>query len=137
MVGERVARRMGRSLLELGGNNAIIVDQSADLKLAIPAIVFGAVGTAGQRCTTTRRLIVHRSLYADVLAKLVKARTSRSRRRSATRRPGQPDGPARQPDRGRLPRLIAGQGPGGTVRDRRRGDRPPGQLRAARPSSPA
>ena len=72
-VGERVARRMGRSLLELGGNNAIIVDASADLKLAIPAIVFGAVGTAGQRCTTTRRLIVHESVYEDVLAKLVAA----------------------------------------------------------------
>ena len=72
-VGERVARRMGRSLLELGGNNAIIVDQSADLKLAIPAIVFGAVGTAGQRCTTTRRLIVHRSLVNDLTASLVKA----------------------------------------------------------------
>ena len=73
MVGERVARRMGRSLLELGGNNAIIVDPTADLKLAIPAIVFGAVGTAGQRCTTTRRLIVHESVYEDVLAKLVAA----------------------------------------------------------------
>ncbi len=72
-IGERVARRMGRSLLELGGNNAIIVDDSADLKLAIPAIVFGAVGTAGQRCTTTRRLIVHASMYDDVLAKLVAA----------------------------------------------------------------
>ncbi len=72
-VGERVARRMGRSLLELGGNNAIIVDASADLKLAVPAIVFGAVGTAGQRCTTTRRLIVHRSLVADLTATLVKA----------------------------------------------------------------
>jgi aldehyde dehydrogenase (NAD+) len=72
MVGERVARRMGR-LLELGGNNAIIVDETADLKLAIPAIVFGAVGTAGQRCTTTRRLIVHESIYDDVLAKLVAA----------------------------------------------------------------
>ena len=70
MVGERVARRMGRSLLELGGNNAIIVDASADLKLAIPAIVFGAVGTAGQRCTTTRRLFVHASIVDDVLAKL-------------------------------------------------------------------
>ena len=69
-VGERVARRMGRSLLELGGNNAIIVDATADLKLAIPAIVFGAVGTAGQRCTTTRRLFVHDSLYDDVLGKL-------------------------------------------------------------------
>ena len=73
MVGERVARRMGRSLLELGGNNAIIVDPTADLKLAIPAIAFGAVGTAGQRCTTTRRLFVHESIYADVLAKLVAA----------------------------------------------------------------
>jgi aldehyde dehydrogenase (NAD+) len=72
-VGERVARRMGRSLLELGGNNAIIVDPTADLKLAVPAIVFGAVGTAGQRCTTTRRLFVHESIYADVLAKLVAA----------------------------------------------------------------
>ncbi|NUS39127.1 MAG: aldehyde dehydrogenase family protein [Lysobacter sp.] len=73
MVGERVAQRMGRSLLELGGNNAIIVDPSADLKLAIPAIVFGAVGTAGQRCTTTRRLIVHEAIYADVLQRLVTA----------------------------------------------------------------
>jgi len=73
MVGERVAHRMGRSLLELGGNNAIIVDASADLKLAIPAIVFGAVGTAGQRCTTTRRLFVHESIHDDVLGKLVAA----------------------------------------------------------------
>jgi aldehyde dehydrogenase (NAD+) len=73
MVGERVARRMGRSLLELGGNNAIIVDETADLKLAIPAIVFGAVGTAGQRCTTTRRLFVHGKIYDDVLARLVTA----------------------------------------------------------------
>ncbi|ALN86628.1 aldehyde dehydrogenase family protein [Lysobacter capsici] len=73
IVGERVARRMGRSLLELGGNNAIIVDASADLKLAIPAIAFGAVGTAGQRCTTTRRLFVHESIHDDVLAKLVAA----------------------------------------------------------------
>src|SRR4249919_3909616 len=73
MVGERVARRLGRSLLELGGNNAIIVDESADLKLAIPAIVFGAVGTAGQRCTSTRRLFVQESIYDDVLARLVTA----------------------------------------------------------------
>ena len=72
-VGERVARRMGRSLLELGGNNAIIVDQTADLKLAIPAIVFGAVGTAGQRCTTTRRLFVHEAIHDDVLARLITA----------------------------------------------------------------
>ncbi|PWK92886.1 L-piperidine-6-carboxylate dehydrogenase [Fulvimonas soli] len=73
LVGERVARRMGRSLLELGGNNAIILDESADLKLAIPAIVFGAVGTAGQRCTTTRRLFVHESIVDDVTQKLVAA----------------------------------------------------------------
>ncbi len=73
MVGERVARRMGRSLLELGGNNAIIVDESADLKLAIPAIVFGAVGTCGQRCTSTRRLFVHESIFDDVLGRLQKA----------------------------------------------------------------
>src|SRR5690606_6970585 len=72
-VGERVAKRMGRSLLELGGNNAMIVDATADLKLAIPAIVFGAVGTAGQRCTSTRRVFIHESIYDDVLAKLVAA----------------------------------------------------------------
>ena len=72
-VGERVAKRMGRSLLELGGNNAIIVDQSADLKLAIPASVFGAVGTAGQRCTTTRRLFVHETIYDNVVNTLVAA----------------------------------------------------------------
>ena len=51
-VGERVAARLGKSLLELGGNNAVIVDETANLDLAVPAIVFGAVGTAGQRCTT-------------------------------------------------------------------------------------
>jgi aldehyde dehydrogenase (NAD+) len=73
MVGERVAQRMGRSLLELGGNNAIILDESADMKLAIPAIVFGAVGTAGQRCTTTRRLFVHEKIYASVVEKLIVA----------------------------------------------------------------
>ncbi len=72
-VGERVARRLGRSLLELGGNNCIIVDDSADLKLAIPAIVFGAVGTAGQRCTTTRRVLVHESIFEEVVDKLVGA----------------------------------------------------------------
>ncbi len=73
LVGERVAQRLGRSLLELGGNNAIIVDETADLKLAIPAIVFGAVGTAGQRCTTTRRVFVHESIFDNVLDTLVKA----------------------------------------------------------------
>jgi aldehyde dehydrogenase (NAD+) len=72
-VGVRVAERMGRSLLELGGNNAMIVDETADLKLAIPAIAFGAVGTAGQRCTSTRRLIVHESIAQEVTEKLVKA----------------------------------------------------------------
>ncbi|HEV2540272.1 MAG TPA: aldehyde dehydrogenase family protein [Frateuria sp.] len=73
MVGERVAHRMGRSLLELGGNNAIILDETADLKLAIPGIVFGAVGTAGQRCTTTRRLFVHESIFDNVLDTLIGA----------------------------------------------------------------
>jgi aldehyde dehydrogenase (NAD+) len=73
MVGERVAQRMGRSLLELGGNNAIIVDETADMKLAIPAIVFGAVGTCGQRCTSTRRLFVHENIFEDVVGKLVAA----------------------------------------------------------------
>jgi len=72
-VGARVAARMGRSLLELGGNNAIILDQSADLKMAIPGIVFGAVGTAGQRCTTTRRLFVHESVFDQVAGMLVNA----------------------------------------------------------------
>jgi len=72
-VGTRVAARMGRSLLELGGNNAIIVDQTADLKLAIPGIVFGAVGTAGQRCTTTRRLFVHESIFTQVTDTLISA----------------------------------------------------------------
>jgi len=72
-VGERVARRLGKVLLELGGNNAIIVDESADLKLAVPSIVFGAVGTAGQRCTTTRRVLVHRSRLAELEKKLAHA----------------------------------------------------------------
>jgi aldehyde dehydrogenase (NAD+) len=72
-VGERVAARMGKSLLELGGNNAIIVDQHANLELAVPAIVFGAVGTAGQRCTTTRRVIVHESRFDELKEKLVNA----------------------------------------------------------------
>ena len=60
-VGPRVAARFGRCLLELGGNNAIIVTPSADLDLAVRGILFGAVGTAGQRCTTTRRVIAHES----------------------------------------------------------------------------
>lgn len=72
-VGVQVAKRMGRSLLELGGNNALIVDKTADLKLAVPAIVFGAVGTAGQRCTTTRRLFVHQDIAEELTQKIVDA----------------------------------------------------------------
>jgi len=72
-VARAVAGRLGRSLLELGGNNGIIVTPSADLKLAVPAIVFGAVGTAGQRCTSTRRLIIHESIYEALSAALVQA----------------------------------------------------------------
>jgi aldehyde dehydrogenase (NAD+) len=72
-VGEIVAARLGRSLLELGGNNAVIIDDSADLTLAIPAIVFGAVGTAGQRCTTTRRVFVPRQRLADIERRLTAA----------------------------------------------------------------
>jgi aldehyde dehydrogenase (NAD+) len=72
-VGEVVTRRLGRSLLELGGNNGIIVTPTADLKLAIRAIVFGAVGTAGQRCTTTRRIIVHESIEKEVTHLLMQA----------------------------------------------------------------
>lgn len=72
-VGELVAARFGKSILELGGNNAIIVDESADLNLAIPAVVFGAVGTAGQRCTSTRRVIIHKSIYENFTQKLVSA----------------------------------------------------------------
>lgn len=65
--------RFGKSILELGGNNALIVHDDADLDIAIPAIVFGSVGTAGQRCTSTRRLMVQESIYDEVLEKLVKA----------------------------------------------------------------
>jgi aldehyde dehydrogenase (NAD+) len=71
-VAANVAERLGRSLLELGGNNAIIVSEEANLDIAVPGIVFGAVGTAGQRCTTTRRLIVHDSQYELLKSKLVK-----------------------------------------------------------------
>jgi aldehyde dehydrogenase (NAD+) len=72
-VNQLVAGRLGRTLLELSGNNAIIIDEFADLNTAIPAIVFGAIGTAGQRCTTTRRLIVHESHYATIKEKLTAA----------------------------------------------------------------
>ncbi|MFZ9954490.1 MAG: aldehyde dehydrogenase family protein [Flavobacteriales bacterium] len=72
-VGEAVGKRLGRSLLELGGNNAIIITPSADLNIVTVGAVFGAVGTAGQRCTSTRRLIIHESVYDEVKKKLVKA----------------------------------------------------------------
>src|SRR5210317_1011987 len=72
-VAQVAAGRLGRTLLELSGNNAVIVDETADLDIAIPAIVFGAVGTAGQRCTTTRRLFVHESQYDEVVRRLVSA----------------------------------------------------------------
>jgi len=72
-VGQVVAERLGRSLLELGGNNAVIVTANADLDLALRAIAFGALGTAGQRCTTTRRVIAHEKVYDDLKRRLVKA----------------------------------------------------------------
>jgi aldehyde dehydrogenase (NAD+) len=72
-VGQQVASRMGKFLLELGGNNAIIIDAEANLELAVPAIVFGSVGTAGQRCTTTRRVIIHQSRFEELKSTLVKA----------------------------------------------------------------
>ena len=72
-VAQTVAARLGKSLLELGGNNAIIVTPSANIKTTIMGTVFGAVGTAGQRCTSTRRLIVHEELYEDIKAGLKQA----------------------------------------------------------------
>jgi aldehyde dehydrogenase (NAD+) len=72
-VAEVVGLRLGKSLLELGGNNAIIVSEKANLDLALRAVVFGAVGTAGQRCTTTRRVIIHQSIYNAFLQKLISA----------------------------------------------------------------
>ncbi|MGE0142572.1 MAG: aldehyde dehydrogenase family protein [Planctomycetota bacterium] len=73
IVAERVGRRLGRSLLELGGNNAIIVMDDADLDLAVRAILFGAVGTAGQRCTTTRRVLAHEKVIDALEARLLEA----------------------------------------------------------------
>jgi aldehyde dehydrogenase (NAD+) len=72
-VGAAVGARLGRALLELGGNNAIIISKDADLSIAITGAVFGAVGTAGQRCTSTRRLIIHESIYESTKEKLVNA----------------------------------------------------------------
>jgi aldehyde dehydrogenase (NAD+) len=72
-VGKTVSERLGRALLELGGNNAIIISENANLDMAIRGALFGAVGTAGQRCTTTRRLIIHESVYEEVKGRLKKA----------------------------------------------------------------
>lgn len=73
LVSTTVAERFGKSILELGGNNAIIISENADLDMSIIGAVFGAVGTAGQRCTSTRRLIIHESVYDEVKNRLVKA----------------------------------------------------------------
>uniref|UniRef100_A0A1I7X4T6 aldehyde dehydrogenase (NAD(+)) n=1 Tax=Heterorhabditis bacteriophora TaxID=37862 RepID=A0A1I7X4T6_HETBA len=73
IVGQQVQGRFGKSLLELGGNNAIIVNDDADLDMVVPATVFAAVGTAGQRCTSTRRLIVHESIYEQVIERIKRA----------------------------------------------------------------
>ncbi len=73
IVGARVAERFGKTILELGGNNAMIMSENADLNIGLVGVVFGAVGTAGQRCTTTRRLIIHESIYDDVKLKLIRA----------------------------------------------------------------
>lgn len=72
-VGEAVGKRLGKTILELGGNNAIIITKNADLSLVVPGAVFGAVGTAGQRCTSTRRLIIHNDIFDEVRDSLVKA----------------------------------------------------------------
>ena len=72
-VGKIVGERLGKTILELGGNNAVIVSNSADLEMAIPSIVFGSIGTAGQRCTSTRRVIVHESIYEEVKTRLIEA----------------------------------------------------------------
>ena len=72
-VSKTVAGRFGKTILELGGNNALIVDETANMDLVIPAVVFGAVGTAGQRCTSTRRVLVHQKCYDELVSKLVHA----------------------------------------------------------------
>ena len=73
VVGAKVAERFGKTILELGGNNAVIITPDADLNIGVVGVVFGAVGTAGQRCTTTRRLIIHDSIYDKVKEKLILA----------------------------------------------------------------
>jgi len=92
-VAEVVARRLGRTILELGGNNAIIVAEDADLDLAVRAILFGAVGTAGQRCTTTRRLIVHKSIAPELTRRLCDAYAQASQRLGDPLHPGTLVGP--------------------------------------------
>ena len=72
-VSETVSKRFGKTILELGGNNCIIVDETADMEMVVPAVVFGAVGTAGQRCTSTRRVIIHSSRYKELKELLVNA----------------------------------------------------------------
>ena len=72
-IGQVVGGRLGKSILELGGNNAIIVDETANMDMVVPAILFGAVGTAGQRCTSTRRIIVKNSIYDILVDKLKNA----------------------------------------------------------------
>ncbi len=91
-VGEVVGERLGRTILELGGNNAIIVTEHADLDMADRAILFGAVGTAGQRCTSTRRIICHEKVFDTLRSRLVKAYEQVQDRRSVGRRHA--DGPA-------------------------------------------
>ena len=72
-VDEVVSSRFGKTILELGGNNCIIVDETADMGMVVPAVVFGAVGTAGQRCTSTRRVIVHENIFDNLLDKIIAA----------------------------------------------------------------
>ncbi|SVE50501.1 uncharacterized protein METZ01_LOCUS503355, partial [marine metagenome] len=70
-IGRVVGERLGKVILELGGNNGIIIDETANIDLVVPAIVFGSVGTAGQRCTSTRRIIIHESIYDTLVEKLI------------------------------------------------------------------
>ena len=72
-VSKVVSERFGKTILELGGNNCIIVDETADMEMVVPAVVFGAVGTAGQRCTSTRRVIIHKDRYEELKERLVNA----------------------------------------------------------------
>jgi aldehyde dehydrogenase (NAD+) len=92
-VAVAVARRLGRTILELGGNNAVIVTEDADLDLAVRAIVFGAIGTAGQRCTTTRRLIVHKAIAPELIRRLQRAYAQAAQRLGDPLAPGTLVGP--------------------------------------------